>query len=70
MTKTVNTPVVKNTKVATIDRIENLLIPQMPCPLVQPLPIFVPIPTKKPPRIITGIEVVMLNGIIDFVKTE
>ena len=58
---------VKNTEVATIDRIENLLIPQMPCPLVQPLPIFVPTPTKMPPRITTGIEVVIVNGIIDFV---
>ena len=42
--------------VATIERIEKRLIPQIPCPLVQPLPIFVPYPTSIPPKTIKGIE--------------
>ena len=42
-------PVVMNVTVATRDRIENLAIPQTACPLVQPLPIRVPKPTRKPP---------------------
>ena len=45
--------------VAKIDLIENLLIPQMPCPDVQPLPILVPNPTKKPPKIINIKEFVI-----------
>ena len=48
--------------VAIIERIDNLLIPLTPCPLVQPLPIFVPIPTNKPPIIIIGIELFTLKG--------
>ena len=53
-----------NTTVAIIDRIENRLIPHTPCPLVQPLPILVPIPTNNPPNIIIGIEVVIEKGIV------
>ena len=49
--------------VAIIERIDNLLIPLTPCPLVQPLPILVPIPTNKPPMIIIGIELVTLKVI-------
>jgi hypothetical protein len=33
-------------------RLDNLPIPQIPCPLVQPLPILVPNPTSKPDVII------------------
>lgn len=33
---------------ATIDRFDNLGNPHTPCPLVQPLPIFVPNPTNRP----------------------
>ncbi len=47
--------------VATIERMEKRLIPHMPWPLVQPLPIFVPSPANKPPMIIRGIEEVILN---------
>ena len=47
--------------VAKIERVEKRLIPHMPWPLVQPLPIFVPRPTNKPPTIIRGIEGVILN---------
>ena len=47
--------------VAKIERVEKRLIPHMPWPLVQPLPIFVPRPTNKPPAIIRGIEEVILN---------
>lgn len=39
-----------------MERRENLAIPQMPCPLVQPLPIRVPIPTIKPPATSSGSE--------------
>lgn len=49
--------------VATIDRIEKRLMPHTPCPLVHPLPIFVPIPTNTPPKIIKGIEDVTSNCI-------
>ena len=34
--------------VATIDLKENLPMPLIPCPLVQPPPILVPAPTSKP----------------------
>lgn len=47
-------PVAINVRVAAIDLIESLGIPQTPCPLVQPLPILVPKPTKKPPMIQPG----------------
>ena len=43
---------------ASIDRFEKRLIPHIPCPLVHPLPIFVPTPTNNPPiKIIKGDEV-------------
>jgi len=38
----------KNTIVATMLLFENLEMPQIPWPLVHPLPTFVPIPTKIP----------------------
>ena len=38
----------RNIAVATIERIENLEIPQTPCPLVQPFPTLTPMPTNKP----------------------
>ena len=40
--------------VAIIDLSENRPIPQMPCPLVQPLLNLVPIPTNSPEKIING----------------
>ena len=52
-----------NVIVATIERTENRLIPQIPCPLVQPLPILVPNPTKIPPMIIKGSEEVIEKAI-------
>ncbi len=39
--------------VAKIERFDRFAIPQMPCPLVQPLPSRVPIPTKNPPSAIS-----------------
>jgi hypothetical protein len=41
-----------------MDRLDNLEIPQTPCPLVHPPPILVPTPTSKPEKIIQiiGIE--------------
>ncbi len=41
------------TAVAIIERFDSLLIPQMPCPLVQPDPSRVPKPTSIPARIST-----------------
>jgi hypothetical protein len=52
--------------VAVIDRDERRDIPQMPCPLVQPFPKLVPTPTKKPPIISIGIDLVIKNGISFF----
>lgn len=40
--------VLKNTRTAVMDRIENLGIPHKPCPLVHPFDNSVPIPTSKP----------------------
>ena len=54
--------------VAIIDLTDKRLIPQIPCPLVQPLPIFVPMPTKKPAVIIIGSEEVIKKGISIFLK--
>lgn len=50
-------------KVATKDRFENLLIPQIPCPDVQPLPIFVPAPTNNPAKINNGTDEEILKFI-------
>ena len=47
--------------VATIDLSENRPIPQMPCPLVQPLLNLVPIPTNSPEKIINGKELMENN---------
>ena len=41
--------------VAINERVDNRLIPQMPCPLVQPEPKRVPKPTSTP-------AIIMLNG--------
>ena len=54
--------------VAIIDLSDKRLIPQIPCPLVQPLPIFVPMPTKKPALIIIGSDDVIKKGMLFFVK--
>ena len=43
--------------------IEFLLIPQIPCPLVQPFPILVPKPTSKPPIEIINKESVISDSI-------
>ena len=51
-----------------IDLTAKRLIPQIPWPPVQPLPIFVPMPTKKPAVIIIGSEEVIKKGISIFVK--
>ena len=40
-----------NTNTAMIDLVLNLGSPQRPCPLVQPLPSFVPKPTKRPAKL-------------------
>lgn len=45
-----------NIIVAVMDRHEKRAIPQTECPLVHPLPIRVPRPTRKPPIMITGKE--------------
>ena len=44
--KTVIIPVIMNERVANIERIENLEIPQTPWPLVQPEANVVPNPTR------------------------
>ena len=54
--------------VAIIDLADKRLMPQIPRPLVQPLPIFVPMPTKKPAIIMIGSEEVIKKGISIFVK--
>ena len=53
--------------VAIIDLGDKRLIPQIPWPLVQPLPIFVPMPTKKPALIIIGRDDVIKKGMLFFV---
>ena len=54
--------------VAVIDLSDKRLIPQIPWPLVQPLPIFVPMPTKRPAVIIIGSDGVIKKGMLIFVK--
>ena len=56
-----------------IDRVENLLIPQMPWPEVHPELIRVPKPTKNPAKIINKKELVILKDtfwsfIIKYIK--
>lgn len=41
-------PIPMKVQTATNDLIDNLGNPHTPCPLVQPLPILVPKPTKNP----------------------
>jgi len=41
--------IIKITK--TIDLIDNLAVPQIPCPEVQPLPKDAPSPINNPPKI-------------------
>lgn len=45
-----------NIQVAKIERFDRRAIPIMPCPLVQPFPSFVPIPTNKPAMVYKTIE--------------
>jgi hypothetical protein len=59
-----------NTIVASIDRGEKREIPQMPCPLVQPLLMPVPTPTSSPPMIKVGKEAVIEKGISLLEKIE
>ena len=47
-------PAAMKVSVAAIDRRDNLLTPQTPCPLVQPFDITVPNPTHKPASTRTG----------------
>ncbi len=64
--KTVNTPTIINVIVAIIDLKENLPIPLIPWPLVQPPLILVPIPTSKPATIskIKEFEIVILISLL------
>ena len=62
--------VIINIIVAIIDLIENLLIPQIPWPDVHPPPIFVPKPTKKPPKIINIKEFVISKFTEDLLKNN
>ena len=48
MTATTMAAVAMKTMVATIERVENRAIPQMPCPDVQPPPSREPNPTSRP----------------------
>lgn len=51
------------TAVAIIERFDSLLIPQMPCPLVQPDPSRVPKPTSNPARISTNeLALISISG--------
>lgn len=54
--------------VAIIDLSDKRLMPQIPWPLVQPFPTFVPMPTKKPAIIIIGSDDVIKKGMLFFVK--
>ena len=54
--------------VAIIDLSDKRLIAQIPWPLVQPFPTFVPMPTKKPAIIMIGSDDVIKKGMSFFVK--
>ena len=56
--------------VARIDRGEKREIPQIPCPLVQPLLMLVPTPTSNPPIIKVGKDAVIVKGISYVEKSE
>lgn len=56
-------PQMTKTAVATIERGDSRPTPQMPWPLVQPLPNRVPIPTRNPASKITGEKGNDSNGI-------
>ena len=56
--------------VARIDRDEKREIPQIPCPLVQPLLMPVPTPTSSPPIIKVGKDAVIVKGISYVEKSE
>lgn len=58
ITVAVMTPVVRKLITAIMERGSSRPRPQMPCPLVQPLPIRLPKPTNTPARIIAGVEIV------------
>ena len=55
--------------VAIIDLSDKRLMPQIPWPLVQPLPIFVPTPTKKPAIIMIGSDDV-IKKVMLFLKKK
>lgn len=55
-------------QVAAIDLIDFRGIPQTACPLVQPFPILVPIPTKNPP-IIKSTMLVLYSIVMSLSKT-
>ena len=48
MTATVAIPAAMKVAVATSERCDNRLTPHTPWPLVQPLPIRAPMPTRRP----------------------
>lgn len=54
MTNTVSNATAIKTKVATIERGDKRPMPQIPCPLVQPLPKLEPKPTNNPATAITN----------------
>ena len=52
-----------NVIVAITERIDRRLIPQIPCPLVQPEPKRVPKPTKRPAMIkLNGAALILISG--------
>ena len=61
MTNTVMNPVPMKDKVATNERTDKRLKPQMPWPLVQPAPQRVPKPTNKPATI-TMVQLASMRG--------
>ncbi len=69
MIKTVSMPTIIKVIVAMIDLKENLLIPLIPCPLVQPLLSLVPKPTKTPPAInkINEFEIDILISLFEII---
>ena len=55
-------PAATKQHVATIERGDRREIPQMPCPLVQPAPYRVPMPTTNPASAMTGSEMSNVMG--------
>jgi hypothetical protein len=54
------TPVIRNVIVAAIERLEKRAIPRIPWPDVQPEPIRVPTPTRRPATMMIGQEATMV----------